>query len=209
VESNMNRRTEKESTPASEQAHSPMSNDVSKRSPEHIPRRGLMICCPHRYAHSVLEVLPEQLRERGIEGVILDLDNTLVRWAKEDLAEEILAWVQGLRESGIKFCLLSNSVLSRRVERVAQVFGCPNIRKARKPRPDGFHRAMKAMNTTPATTAVIGDQMFTDILGGNRVGIYTIMVAPMSKGEFVYTRLVHRPPETLLLRLFRKRGHLR
>jgi len=167
-----------------------------------------MICCPHRYAHSVLEVLPEELSERGIEGLILDLDNTLVRWAREDLTEEILAWIAAIRGAGIKFCLLSNSVLSRRVERVAEIFGCPNIRKARKPRADGFHRAMKAMGTTPATTAIIGDQMFTDIIGGNRVGIYTIMVKPMSKGEFVYTRLVHRPPESLLLRLFRKRGHL-
>lgn len=205
----MNRRTEKESAPSSGHALSHNGDDEGKRQSEHIPRRGLMICCPHRYAHSVLEVLPEQLSERGIEGVILDLDNTLVRWAKEDLTEEIVSWVQALRDSGIKFCLLSNSVLGRRVERVAKIFGCPNIRKARKPRPDGFHRAMKAMGTTPSTTAVIGDQMFTDILGGNRVGVYTIMVAPMSKGEFVYTRLVHRPPESILLRLFRKRGHLR
>jgi uncharacterized protein len=176
---------------------------------ERSPRRGLMTCCPHRYAHSVLEVRPDELAARGIDGVILDLDNTLVRWAREELTEEILEWISALRRAGIKFCLLSNSVLSRRVERVAAVFGCPNIRKARKPRPDGFHRAMKAMNTTPATTAVIGDQMFTDILGGNRVGLYTILVKPIAKGEFVYTRLVHRPPETLLLRLFRKRGHLR
>ena len=168
-----------------------------------------MVCCPHRYAHSVLEVRPEELAERGIEGVILDLDNTLVRWAREELTDDILAWVESLRAAGIKFCLLSNSVLSRRVERVAQVFGCPNIRKAQKPRPDGFHRAMRAMNTTVTTTAVIGDQMFTDIIGGNRVGIYTILVKPIAKREFVYTRLVHRPPETLLLRLFRKRGQLR
>ena len=187
----------------------PCDADMNEHSDERTPRRGLMVCCPHRYAHSVLEVLPDELHSRGIEGVILDLDNTLVRWAREELTEDILAWIAALRVANIRFCLLSNSVLSRRVERVAEVFGCPNIRKAQKPRADGFHRAMKAMNTTPATTAIIGDQMFTDILGGNRVGIYTIMVKPMSKGEFVYTRLVHRPPETLLLRLFRKRGHLR
>lgn len=205
----MNRRNERPSRAPSESPLPPCEADISMPSEDWTPRRGLMVCCPHRYAHSVLEVLPEQLSERGIEGVILDLDNTLVRWAREELTEEIRGWVEGLRASGLKFCLLSNSVLSRRVERVAEAFGCPNIRKAQKPRPDGFHRAMKTMNTTPATTAVIGDQMFTDILGGNRVGIYTIMVKPMSKGEFVYTRLVHRPPETLLLRLFRKRGQLR
>jgi HAD superfamily phosphatase (TIGR01668 family) len=205
----MDRTDEHASAPGSENPLPPGDCERGLLSNERMPRRGLMMCCPHRYSHSVVEVLPEQLIERGIEGVILDLDNTLVRWAREDLTEEILAWIASLRGAGIKFCLLSNSVLGRRVERVAQVFGCPNIRKARKPRPDGFHRAMKAMNTTPATTAVIGDQMFTDILGGNRAGIYTILVKPMSKGEFVYTRLVHRPPESLLLRLFRRRGQLR
>ncbi len=205
----MNRSNKQGVPPASENPMPPCDADHGLLDYERTPRRGLMICCPHRYAHSVLEVLPEDLSARGIEGVILDLDNTLVKWAREDLTEGILAWIAALRGANIKFCLLSNSVLSRRVERVASVFGCPNIRKAQKPRPDGFHRAMKAMGTTPATTAIIGDQMFTDILGGNRVGLYTIMVKPMAKGEFVYTRLVHRPPETLLLRLFRKRGHLR
>lgn len=186
----------------------PSDTETPVKDRTHPVRRGLLLFCPHRIAESVLEIEVEQLKARGIEGVILDLDNTLVRWAREELTDEILAWIDSLRKAEIKFCLLSNSVLSRRVERVAEIFGCPNIRKARKPRADGFHRAMKTMNTTPATTAVIGDQMFTDILGGNRVGIYTIMVKPMSKGEFVYTRYVSRPPERFLLRLFQKRGHL-
>ena len=189
----------------------PMPSDESGSSADrraHPIRRGLLLFCPHRMADSVLEIQADQLKARGIEGVILDLDNTLVRWAREELTDEILAWIESLRQADIKFCLLSNSVLSRRVERVAEIFRCPNIRKAQKPRADGFHRAMKTMSTTPSTTAIIGDQMFTDILGGNRVGIYTIMVKPMSKGEFVYTRYVSRPPERFLLRLFQKRGHL-
>lgn len=194
--------------PSSEHPMPPSDTETPVKDRTHPVRRGLLLFCPHRIAESVLEIEVEQLKARGIEGVILDLDNTLVRWAREELTDEILAWIDSLRKAEIKFCLLSNSVLSRRVERVAEIFGCPNIRKARKPRADGFHRAMKTMNTTPATTAVIGDQMFTDILGGNRVGIYTIMVKPMSKGEFVYTRYVSRPPERFLLRLFQKRGHL-
>ena len=64
------------------------------------------------------------------------------------------------------------------------------------------------MGTRPAETAIVGDQMFTDILGGNRAGIYTIMVQPIHRQEFVYTRLVHRPPERFLLNLFKRRGHL-
>src|SRR5256885_11360770 len=122
----MNRRTKQEIPPAAEHPMPRSDADRDIPSRECTPRRGLMVCCPHRYAHSVLEVLPEELGDRGIEGVILDLDNTLVKWAREDLTEDILAWIAGLRGAGIKFCLLSNSVLSRRVERVASVFECPN-----------------------------------------------------------------------------------
>src|SRR5690242_4694966 len=118
----MNGTNEDPLAPVSENPMPPCSSDGDLTPDERTPRRGLMICCPHRYAHSVLEILPEQLTERGIEGVILDLDNTLVRWAREDLTDEILGWIESLRSSGIKFCLLSNSVLSRRVERVAEVF---------------------------------------------------------------------------------------
>ena len=186
-------------------------NETASNSTKHQnrpTRRGLLVFCPHRVANSVTEIDAAQLKEQGIQGVILDLDNTLVSWAREDLSKEILDWIQSLRDNNLNFCLLSNSVISKRVDRVAQVFGCTNIRKARKPSRDGFHRAMKTMNTVSSSTAIIGDQMFTDIWGGNRVGIYTIMVKPMSRGEFIYTRYVSRPPERILLKYFKKRGHL-
>ena len=67
---------------------------------------------------------------------------------------------------------------------------------------------MAAMGTLPHNTAIVGDQMFTDIWGGNRAGIYTIMVKPIHPHEFPYTRYVSRPPEKLLLDYFRKRGKL-
>jgi uncharacterized protein len=67
---------------------------------------------------------------------------------------------------------------------------------------------MEAMGTTAETTAIVGDQMFTDILGGNRSGVYTIMVNPIHPREFAYTRFVSRPPERFLLKLFQRRGHL-
>jgi HAD superfamily phosphatase (TIGR01668 family) len=157
---------------------------------------------------SVTHVTPDQLRERGIEGVILDLDNTLVLWRKEEMTEEVVAWLQMLKDAGLKLCILSNSILSRRSERIAERLGCPNVRQARKPGKSGFRRAMEAMGTTPANTAIIGDQMFTDILGGNRTGLYTVMVKPIHKSEFAYTRFVSRPPERALLRWFRDRGHI-
>ncbi|MCS6775400.1 MAG: YqeG family HAD IIIA-type phosphatase [Chloroherpetonaceae bacterium] len=176
--------------------------------PKRSPRRGLHLFCPDRLVNSVLEIAPAELRQQGIRGIILDLDNTLVPWRREEISPDVMAWLTRLKSEGFQLCILSNSVLSRRSERIATLLGCPNVRQARKPRRQGFRRAMEAMGTTPAETAVIGDQMFTDILGGNRSGIYTIMVRPLHSREFLYTRLVSRPPERLLLRLFRRRGYL-
>lgn len=178
------------------------------RATEGIPRTGLMVFCPHRLVRSVVEIKVEELQSRNIQGVILDLDNTLVRWQKEEMTEEVTAWLETLKSSGIRLCILSNSILGKRSERIAARLGCSNIRLARKPSARGFRRAMEALDATAASTAIVGDQMFTDIWGGNRAGIYTIMVHPIHRREFLYTRFISRPPERLLLRWFRKKGRL-
>ena len=174
----------------------------------HPARSGIMLFCPHRSVASVLEVEPEELKARGIRGVILDLDNTLVRWRQEEMTEEVTRWLAQLQAAGLTLCILSNSILSKRSTRIAERLGALNVSKARKPSRQGFHRALAALGTDPGSTAIVGDQMFTDILGGNRAGIYTIMVQPIHHREFLYTRYLHRPPERFLLRLFRRRGHL-
>ncbi len=172
------------------------------------PRRGADIFCPHRRARSVTEIDPQELIALGMKGVILDLDNTLAEWHKEEIALHILEWVQSLQDAGLKLCLLSNSIWSKRSERVAARLGFPNVRQAKKPSKGGFHRALHAMGTEAHHTAMVGDQMFTDILGGNRMGIYTIMVEPIHPHEFAYTKYISRPPERMLLRYFRKKGRI-
>lgn len=177
--------------------------------PESHPERpGWLVFCPHHVVESVTDLSPAHLRSHGIRGVILDLDNTLVKWHQEEMADATIAWLEVLKAHGMPLCILSNSVLSKRSERIAVRLGCFFVRQARKPSRQGFLKAMAAMGTHPANTAIVGDQMFTDILGGNRAGIYTVMVRPLQKQEFVYTRYVSRPPEKLLLRWFKKRGHL-
>lgn len=164
--------------------------------------------CPHRLVETVWQITPEELRQEGIAGVILDLDNTLVEWNREEMTAEVEGWLSALKAADIRLCILSNSPLGHRSERIAARLNCFYVRNARKPSRRGFHRAMAVMNTTPATTAIVGDQMFTDILGGNRAGIYTVMVKPIHKREFVSTRIVNRPPEKLLLRYFKRHGKL-
>jgi HAD superfamily phosphatase (TIGR01668 family) len=178
------------------------------RQKGHPPRKGLLLLCPHRMVESVWEVDPDELVQRGIRGLILDLDNTLVRWREEEMTQEVTTWLARVQERGIRLCIMSNSLVGSRSVRIAQRLGAVNVSRARKPSKQGFQRALIALGSDPAATAIVGDQMFTDILGGNRAGIYTIMVKQLHHHEFAYTRYVSRPPERLLLRLFKKRGHL-
>ena len=189
-----------------------MDNSAEVNEPTPIPERrrksGLSMLCPHRMVESITQITLDELREQGVTGVILDLDNTIVLWRKEETTSEVSDWLNSLLAADIQLCILSNSPIGERSKRIAEKLGCHYVHDARKPRRKGFHRAMEIMATTPETTAIIGDQMFTDVLGGNRTGVLTIMVKPMHKREFPYTRFISRPPERLLLRMFRRQGHL-
>jgi uncharacterized protein len=176
--------------------------------PERRKKRGVSMLCPHRMVESVTQITLDELRQQGIAGVILDLDNTIVLWRKEEMTSEISDWLNLLLTEGFQLCILSNSPIGERSKRIAEKLGCHYVHDARKPRRKGFHKAMDIMKTVPETTAIIGDQMFTDVLGGNRTGVLTIMVKPIHKREFPYTRFISRPPERLLLRMFRRQGHI-
>jgi uncharacterized protein len=123
--------------------------------------------------------------------VILDFDNTVLPWGSPTTPPAIEAWVRGLRAAGMAACIVSNN-FSARVRRVGAALGVPVVGWALKPVPVGLWRAMAIMGTGRSTTALIGDQLFTDVLGGNLLGIYTILVEPLSTDEFPTTRLVRR-----------------
>lgn len=163
--------------------------------------------CPKVQAGSVLELDLEELRQAGIEGVIFDLDNTLVEWKQDRLTPEIVALVERFKAEGFKLCILSNA-LEHRVEAVAQSLGIPYVSRAVKPRKFAFRKALGILGTAPEATAVVGDQLFTDILGGNRMDLYTIWTPPLSRTEFISTRAV-RTLERLVIRRFRKKGFIR
>jgi HAD superfamily phosphatase (TIGR01668 family) len=96
-------------------------------------------------------------------------------------------------------CLVSNN-LSTRVSRFSRALDIPAIAKAAKPRRRSFRQAMEIMGTTAEHTAVIGDQLFTDVLGGNRLHLFTVLVSPLSPLEFWTTRLVRRAERLVLPR---------
>jgi len=163
--------------------------------------------CPQYQANSILELNSDLLKKSGIKGIIFDLDNTLVEWKKDTLTPEVIDLISRLKEEGFKLCILSNA-LEHRVEVVAQTLNIPYVSRAVKPRKSPFRKALEIMGTKPAETAIVGDQLFTDILGGNRMKLYTIWTPPLSSTEFLSTRAV-RKIERLVIKGFQKKGFLK
>lgn len=162
---------------------------------------------PSLRARSVLEITRSFLAARGLRALILDLDNTLVPWHGREVAPEIEAWIRSMREGGIQLCIVSNTHRPGRLKELAALLGVQFVPSGGKPRRRGFFRAMEAMGSTAEETAVVGDQVMTDIWGGNRSGLLTILVDPLSQREFIGTRVVSRSVERLVLQLLEKRGH--
>lgn len=168
-------------------------------------RKGyLRLFCPNLYLTSVYRLPLEELKEHGIRGLIFDLDNTILNWNAREVTPETRSLFDRLKAAGFRSCLVSNNKKDR-VETVARVLGIPAISKAGKPRRGAFRQALTVLGTEKEETAVIGDQLFTDILGGNRFGLYTVLVVPLSRREFIGTQLM-RCAERLLLRLLIRRG---
>lgn len=159
--------------------------------------------CPREYVAAVTAVNLGSLAKQGFRGLILDLDNTLTCWQGREVSQEVQAWLLEAKKMGFRLCLVSNA-LNRRVEKMAQSLGLPFVAQAAKPRRGGFTRALSLLGTTPQETVVIGDQLFTDIWGGNRAGLYTILVQPVGEKEFFTTRLLRCFERKILLILARK-----
>lgn len=166
----------------------------------------LEILRPRVQAESVLDLDLAELRNVGIRGIIFDLDNTLVEWKQDTLDPEIMLLINRFKSQGFKMCILSNG-LGHRVETIANTLGIPYVSRAVKPRKSPFKKALELLGTSHEETAVVGDQLFTDILGGNRMELYTIWTPPLSDTEFVSTKAV-RQIERLVLKRFRKKGFL-
>lgn len=151
---------------------------------------------PNKLIRSVYELNWEEL-SRTYGGVIFDIDNTLVPHgaAADEAAIQLFARIHNL---GMKTMLVSNNGEAR-VKPFAQQVQTDYIYKAGKPKVEGYNKAMAKMGTDPKHTLFIGDQIFTDVWGGNRFGALTIMVAPLGPEIVPFIKL-KRVAEKLVLR---------
>ncbi len=166
----------------------------------------LKLLVPCLTVNTLYDINLSELKQRGIHGLILDLDNTIIPWNSPAICPEVLAWLQDLPCQGFQVCLVSNNG-ERRVKQIAGQCGMPFIARALKPSRHGFSQAANVMGLAAAAIAVVGDQLFTDVLGGNRQGMFTIRVRPLATKEFIGTR-VTRQLEKVAMRLLKATGHL-
>jgi HAD superfamily phosphatase (TIGR01668 family) len=159
---------------------------------------------PTWVVEAVKDVDPKARKARGIDAIITDLDNTLVPWRRYEIAPGVIEWLAKLELEGIKICIASNTLHMRRLKQLAEVMGIPFVDRVRKPGVGGFVRSMAAMGSDINSTAVFGDQIFTDVLAGNRLGLKTILLRPpLSKEEFVSTQLVRYIENVIIAELKR------
>lgn len=142
---------------------------------------------PTKYATRISQIDPEELRARGVRGAICDLDNTLVGFRSLVPLEEDAAWVQRAHAAGVRVAVLTNNGTPW-ASKVAQDLGVPCIPRARKPLPGGFRRAMKVLELRADEVVVVGDQLFTDVLGAKLAGLEVILVDPLVRYDPWNTR---------------------
>ncbi len=158
---------------------------------------------PDIYVKSVLDITYEMLQNKNIKGLILDVDNTLINYY-EQMVDGADTWCEKLKNRGIEFCIVSNSHKKEKVRRVAEKLKIPYINFAKKPFKKGFITASKIMKVNPENIATVGDQLLTDVLGGNNCNMISILVEPVEKKEMILTA-IKRPIERIMLNRYLKK----
>lgn len=155
-----------------------------------------MIFYPKGYFNKVSEISLEYLKENNIKGLILDVDNTLIDYYK-NMSEETINWANELKQNGIKMCILSNSNKKDKVKEVAGKLGLEYTYFGMKPLKRGFKKAKKMLNLENNEIAAVGDQIFTDVIGSNRMKMFSVLVEPIEEKD-IFVTLIKRPIENYI-----------
>ena len=164
-----------------------------------------MILYPNIYLENVLKIDENIIKKNQIKGLLLDVDNTLMHYDKT-IISGIEEWIKKMKNIGIKLCILSNSNDEKKVKKLADELDIPYIHLAYKPFKIGFKKAKKILNIDYKNIGMVGDQIFTDVLGANRMKMISILIKPLEKREYIVTK-VKRPLEEAILRSYFKKKY--
>ena len=156
-----------------------------------------MLLRPDVVVGAVPEVTLELLRERNVRAVMVDLDDTLVASGADLLNPSFRAWVGSLQEADIPLLILSNGQRMR-VRRWSAELGVKGLFLVGKPFAPAFRRGLRLLGSQPDETAMVGDQLFTDVLGANLVGMVSVLVTPLSMGGLPHTKVARRLEKLVL-----------
>ncbi len=152
---------------------------------------------PDYVYRSIQDIEPGFFEERGIRLAVLDIDNTLVPYTEPEPTPAVNAFLKRLEEENVQFCFVSNNKLER-VLRFNQTIGAFYVARANKPFRTGIQKAMAKFGVKPEETVLIGDQIFTDVYGGRRSGILTVLVEPIEEKETLFFKFKRRMEKIVL-----------
>ena len=141
---------------------------------------------PDEYFDKIDKITIEYLKKHGIKALILDMDNTLID-RSSNMPESVFNWAKEIKGQGIKLIIVSNSNKKEKLEKISSMLGIKYIIFAKKPLKSGLMKAVEFLGEDVSHIAVVGDQIFTDVIGGNRCKMYTILVESLEDKDFWYT----------------------
>ena len=161
------------------------------------------IFTPRLYIDKMIDIDVPLLQSIGAKALLLDIDNTMTTHDNPVPATGVCEWINAMKQHGFAMMIVSNNS-EERVRPFAELVGLEFISKGKKPLPSGFRRACESMRIKPKQAVVVGDQIYTDILGGNLLGAYTILTVPYQlEGTrfFKLKRALERP----VIKAYKKR----
>lgn len=161
-----------------------------------------MILYPNKYFDRITDISIDFLNENNIKALILDVDNTLIDIDKK-MIEGLEKWVDKMKENNIKLYVLSNSNKLKKVQQVSNKLKLEYSHFGTKPLKRGFKKALRILNEKPENVAVIGDQIFTDVLGANRCKMFSILVKPIDEKD-IWITVLKRPIENKIIEKYKK-----
>lgn len=158
---------------------------------------------PDMYQKSIYEINYKKLYNRGLKCLLFDLDNTLVPYNIDEPNEKIISLFKDLKKIGFKVIIFSNSS-KKRLKKFKDILEVDCCARAMKPCIKKFQKVLDEYNYNINEVAIIGDQLLTDIKGGNNIGITTIFINPVSKKDFFFTKFSRMIERRIIKRLSKK-----
>lgn len=162
--------------------------------------------CPCQAYESIADIDVAELARQGKKLLLLDADNTILPWKGEQVPPEVAAWIASAKEAGLQLCILSNTRRPARLARIAASLQVDYIRDKFKPSRRMYLMALARYGASKEEAVMIGDQIFTDVLGANRAGIDAIWVKPIARKEFAGTKISRLGERLVCFRIYRAMG---